>query len=121
MTNSYKIFPLTILSSVSFSFVIIILAYIIKENKVLEYIGKNTMGILVFHRIIVLLFQTKLGPITSLLNNSNILIEFSLAIIVTLIATALTLFANFIVKKVSPVLIGEPVFLGDWAKKILKK
>ncbi len=120
MTNSYQIFPLTILSSISFSFVVIFIANIVKENRLLEYIGKNTMGILIFHRIIVLLFQTKLGKITLLLNNSNIFFEFGLAIVVTAIATALSLLANCVVKKVSPMLIGEKGILGEWVKKIFK-
>lgn len=116
MTNSYKIFPLTILSSLSFSFVVVILSYLIKKNVFLEYIGKNTMSILIFHRIIVLLFQTKFGVITTLLKNSNIFLEIVFALIVTVIAVALSLVADYIVKKVFPWLLGENCFIGDWLK-----
>lgn len=120
MTNSYRIFPLTILSSLSFSFVVIIISHLIKENRLLEYIGKNTMGILIFHRIIILLFQTKLGVITSILNNSNVLSEFVLALIVTTIAVLLSLVANYVVKKVFPILVGENGVIGDWVRKVFK-
>jgi len=57
---------------VSFSLVMIYISYIISNNKVLEYIGKNTMGILIFHKLIIIIFQTKLGMISKLLKNSNL-------------------------------------------------
>jgi hypothetical protein len=57
---------------------------------------------------------------TRSLYNYDIFFEFGLAVAVTAIATALSLLANCVVKKVSPMLIGEKGVLGEWVKKIFK-
>lgn len=67
MSYSYGYFTLTILSALCLSFVTIYISMLINKNKVLEYIGKNTLGILIFHKLIILVFQTKLGIITKLM------------------------------------------------------
>ena len=50
----YGYLTLAISSGICLSLVVIYISYIIKENKVIEYIGRNTMGILIFHKIIIL-------------------------------------------------------------------
>ncbi len=65
------------------------------------------MGILIFHKIIILIFQSKLGLISSWLLNSNIFIEFTLSILIVIISISMSLFATEIVRKISPLLIGE--------------
>ena len=54
---------------------ILYISYLINENEALEYIGKNTMGILIFHKLPILVVQTKLGVISNLLIDSNLLVE----------------------------------------------
>ena len=100
-------FNLAILSGICLSLVVIYISYIIKENRVLEYVGRNTMGILIFHKIIILIFQTKLGVISSLLKDSNIFIELSLSIVIVIISIVFSLIATEIVRKILPILIGE--------------
>lgn len=89
------------------SLFIIFISKLIITNKVLEYIGKNTMGILIFHKLIILIFQTKLGFVSSLLNNSNVFIELTLSLIVTILSIIFSLIGTKIVRKVCPILIGE--------------
>jgi len=103
----YGSLTLAILSGICLSLVVIYISYIIKENRVLEYVGRNTMGILIFHKIIILIFQTKLGVISSLLKDSNIFIELSLSIVIVIISIVFSLIATEIVRKILPILIGE--------------
>lgn len=84
------------LSSLFLSLFFICISYIINKNKILEYIGKSTMSILIFHKIIILVFQTKFGKISALLKNSNIIIELTLAIIISIIS----IFVSVIIYKV---------------------
>ena len=48
---------LAFLSGISFSIISIYIAFKINRNKILEYIGRNTLGILIFHKIIILIFN----------------------------------------------------------------
>lgn len=96
-----------ILSGTFLSIFTISLSKIINENKILEYVGKNTMGILIFHKLFVLIFQTKLGALSQLLMSSNLLVETILAIIISIIAISLSLVVNLPIKKYAPFLLGE--------------
>lgn len=94
-------------SGLLLSIPVIYLAFKINKNKLLEYIGKNTMGILIFHKIIIVLFQSKLGIVSNLMKNSNIFIELLICILVSVITIAFSLIATKIVKLFFPILIGE--------------
>lgn len=98
---------LALLSGISLSIFVIYISYIIDNNKILEYIGKNTMGILIFHKLIILVFQTKLGIISSMLKNSNIILEMFLALGVVALSIAFSLLITEIIKKIIPCLVGE--------------
>ena len=103
----YSNLTLALLSGLCISTFVIYLAYIINKNKWLEYIGKNTMGILIFHKLIVIVFQTKLGFTSTLLRDSNLFVEIILGLIVTIISILLSLIANRIIQKLFPILLGE--------------
>ncbi|MBP3635030.1 MAG: acyltransferase [Bacilli bacterium] len=103
----YGYFTLALISGLCLSIVFIYIAYLINKNKVLEYIGRNTMGILIFHKLIILIFQTKLGIISKLLKNSNIYLELSLSILVVILSIIFSLLATEIVRRIFPLLIGE--------------
>lgn len=98
---------LCFLSGAGLSLLVIYLSYKINKNKTLEYIGKNTMGILIFHKLIILVFQTKMGIISELLSNSNLYIELILSLTITMLSIVLSLLATIIVRKMFPLLIGE--------------
>lgn len=103
----YGNYVLFLLSGTCLSLLEIIISYYIKENKILEYIGKNTMGILIFHKLIIIVFQTKLGSISNLLKSSNIVIEVLLSIVVSTLSIIISLIATEIMRKGIPILIGE--------------
>lgn len=87
----YGNYLLMLVSSLSFSIIIFKISMLINENSLLEYIGKSTMGILIFHKIIIVIFQTKLGFISSMLLNSNFIIELMLTIVVTIFSIVVSL------------------------------
>lgn len=103
----YNNYFLTIIRSVGTSLIVIYVSYMIKNNLLLEYIGRNTMGILIFHKIVVLLFQTKMGIISSVLRNSNLIYEILLATMVTLLSIFFSLVITCFIRKSFPLLIGE--------------
>ena len=67
------------------------------------------MGILIFHKLIIVIMQSKLGIISALLKNSNIFIEFMISLIVTAIAIIFSLIVNKIIKSIFPVAVGEKI------------
>lgn len=103
----YGNFTLMLLSGFCLSMVVIYISYLINKNKILEYIGRNTMGILIFHKLVILIFQTKLGKVSSLLKNSNIFIELILSIIIVIISIIVSLSITKIVNKIIPELLGN--------------
>ena len=104
---SYGNLTLTLLSGFCLSIVLIYISYVIEKNVILEYVGKNTMGILIFHKLIILIFQVKFGTISNLLRSSNIIIELCLSIVITVLSIIFSLFCTKIVKKILPILIGK--------------
>lgn len=75
--------------------------------KFFEEIGKQTMGILIFHKLIVIVFQTKLGMLSTMLKSGNITVQVLLSII-TLIVTVLSCFVPIIlINKFCPFLLGN--------------
>ncbi len=103
----YGNYVLMFLSSLFLSITAISVCYLMKYNKVLEYIGRNTMGILIFHKLVVLIFQTKLGIISNLLRNSNVFIEIFVSIVIVAISISFSLICTEIVRKTFPFLLGE--------------
>mgnify|MGYP004664867891 CR=1 FL=1 len=98
---------LAIFSGIFLSISVFIISKKIKTNKLLEYIGQNTMGILIFHKLAVVIMQSKLGIISNLLKKSNICIEIIIGLSVTSIAILFSLIINKIVKIVCPIMIGK--------------
>lgn len=96
-----------IISGICISLFVVFISNIINNNAVFEYVGRNTMGILIFHKIIVLIFQSKFGLFTKLLLNSNLYIEIFLSFIIVIISVIFSLILNQILKKFFPFLVGE--------------
>lgn len=103
----YGYFTLALISGFCLSICTIYLCSKIGKNKILEYVGRNTMGILIFHKLIILIFQTKMGIISELLSNSNMIVEMIISIVVVLITIIFSLIATEIIKKIFPLCIGE--------------
>lgn len=102
----YNNYLLMLIAGTCISISVISLASKIKGNTILEYIGKNTMGILIFHKLIIIVFQTKLGIISSMMLNSSICVEILICILVTIISLLFSLIITYIIKNIFPVLLG---------------
>lgn len=98
---------LAFLSGLLLSVPVLYISFRINKNKLLEYIGKNTMGILIFHKILIILFQSKLGIISNLMKDSNIFVELLICILVSALTIGFSLIATKIVKLFFPILVGE--------------
>ena len=83
-----------------------LLAMGIEKCRILEYVGKETLAILVMHKFPVLLFQT-VGPFKSLLAKKDTLAGNLLGgFPVALVAIGLCLVASVVVKWICPQLLG---------------
>jgi len=94
-------------SGICLSVVVLCFSYWIKKSQILEYIGRNTMSVMLFHKLLVVIFQTKLGPLTKILRNSSMPAEVGLGLGITALAVAFSLAAAHIIRKVFPPAIGE--------------
>lgn len=82
---------LYIISGLSLSVVIMYISKLINKNKILEFIGKNTMSILIFHKLPIILFQTRIKFLSNMLKDSNIFLELGIGIIVSIISILLSI------------------------------
>ena len=103
----YGNISLSLISGMSLSLLVLLVSFAIKNNKYLIYVGKNTMSILIFHKLIILIFQTKLSILTNLLINNNIIIELLLSIIILIISILVSLGIGFIINRICPLLLGN--------------
>ena len=100
---SYAVFLVTALLG---SYGIIFLSIGLKGCKVLEYVGKSTLGILVMHKFPVLLFQT-IGPQTVLLERIDSIVGVIISLVVSVIAIVLCLAVTFFINRYLPFLLGD--------------
>lgn len=96
----YGYLSLLLISGICLSTVVIYISFLINKNRILEYIGKNTMDILIFHKLFILVCQTKLGPISELMKNSNILIEMIMGILVITLSIIFSLIIAIALRKI---------------------
>lgn len=102
--NSYWIFIIAaIFSLIGYCY----LFSFFQKCKILSYLGKHTIPILVIHKMPLVVFQSKLGIISTYLKTGNIAVQFSLALLMAIASIALSLLAYKIVSKFLPVLYGE--------------
>lgn len=107
MSYSYGNMLCGYLSGISMSILLLCLSMHVRTSKVLELVGKNTMSVMLFHKLVVLIFQTKAGPITDWLKHSNIIVEIILSTAITILAIACSLAAAIILRRIVPFSIGE--------------
>lgn len=103
----YGYYILSIISGICFSIIVIYISFLINNNRCLEFIGRKTMAILIFHKLIIVVFQTKLGSLSRLLINSNFFVELLFGILITFISIGFSLLIDYFVRLVSPLLLGE--------------
>lgn len=106
--NYYSNYSLFIISATLSVIGYIYLIKLIPRFKFLQYAGQRTMSILIFHKIIVVLFQTKITPIANLLNqNQYWIVELFFALIVAIISIMLSLIADKIITYFCPEILGK--------------
>lgn len=103
----YRNYFLTILSGLAFSWIILEISRLINKNKLMEFVGVNTMAILIFHKIVIVIAQTKLGGFSEMLSNGGLWTELLLTFVVSVVATALSALIGMLIRKILPELIGE--------------
>lgn len=107
MSYSYGNLLKGYVSSVCMLTLLTCLSYQIKSQKVLEYIGRNTLGIMLFHKLIVLVFQTRAGAITENLKYGSMAIEILLAFVIATISIGSSLLITVILNKIAPITLGK--------------
>ena len=107
MNHEYGNYWFFVISAVVTSLGIIFIIQGWKKNRVLEYIGNNTIGILIFHKLVIVLFQTKLGIISTQLLHGNIIIQIIISLLVLILSIISCLIPIEILRKFCPMLIGE--------------
>ena len=95
-----------IITSISGSFGICLVSMAIDKCKFVEYVGKQTLAILVMHKFPVLLFQT-IGPVKGLLMLYDDVLGVLVAVVVALISLGLCLGVGWLIKRFLPFLFGD--------------
>ena len=103
----YENYFLTMLAGMTSAFIMIQISRLIGKNKMIEYVGTNTMSILIFHKIIILVARMKLGSFSELLTNSEIGVKLILSLFVSVITISISVLIGALIRKVLPELIGE--------------
>lgn len=101
--GNYLIF---LIVSLSLSIFVMFMSYKISKSNLLELIGKNTLSILILHKLFILFFQTKIGFTNYALNSANSVICLLVGTIVSIITIILSMIIGFIIKKYFPYLYG---------------
>ena len=93
--------------SISLSLLILFISYKKDNSKLLQIIGKNTLSILIFHKLFILLFQTKIKVTSNILKNGNILMCLCLGLIYSFISIFISIIIGKIMEKFFPYLYGK--------------
>lgn len=108
MNNDYKNSYLIFILSATFSLVgYCYLFSFFNKCRILSYLGKHTIPILVVHKMPLVVFQSKLGIISTQLKTGNIFVQLSLALLMAIASIMLSLLAYKIINRFLPILYGE--------------
>lgn len=99
MSDQYGSNPLFyFIAAFSLSLVTIIISKMININKILEYIGRSTLFILLWHKFPILFFQKVIPGFNNILIGDNFILKNIVALIISIIAIASCLLLQFILK-----------------------
>ena len=76
-------------------------------GKIFSYIGINTLPILVFHKMPLVVFQSSLGPVSEMLQAGPAFAELVLALIFVALSIICSLIAYQIMIRICPIIYGE--------------
>lgn len=102
--GNYGIF---LIVSIALSVLILFLSYKKANSKVLELIGKNTLSILIFHKLFILLFQTKIGFTSEILKNANGILCLIIGLIISFISIFISIGIGKLIIRFFPYLYGK--------------
>lgn len=108
---SYGRYYIFLFTSLVLPVFIIWIAMLINKCKLLEYIGKNTLSILIFHKLFIILFQLNYSFMPNYLLSSNLWLSMPVAVLATAISVAISLGIGYIINRFLPFLYGM------WYKK----
>lgn len=101
--NYYGNIPVTYLAAFATCIGIFFLSMLIPDIKMLTYVGRNTLAILLMHKFPVLLFQIAVPFTAAWIDQQSILVS----IVVTLTSIALCCAAEWIIRRICPMVIGK--------------
>lgn len=104
--DDFNNITLFLITSVTGSFGVCFFSMGIGRCRVLEYVGKKTLSILVMHKFPVLLFQT-VGPQKNILMQYDTMLGIVASLVVAVIAIIMCLIADWIINKIAPFLLGD--------------
>ena len=91
------------LSIIGFS----ILAKIMKHNVILEYMGKNSLIILVLHKFPILVFQEMISYTKNVLEGTNIMLKYGCGFLIVIVAITFSLVTGKIINIIFPWALGQ--------------
>lgn len=108
MNNDYKNSYMIFIASATFTTIgYCYLFSLIKKCTVLSYLGKHTIPILVVHKMPLVVFQSKLGIISTYLKQGNILWQISLSLIMAICSIILSIIVYKVISRFLPIMYGE--------------
>ena len=107
MHNKYGNYILFIISAMCSIIGYIMIIKKLPYSKAIEFAGQRTMAILIFHKLIVLIFQTKIKFIAQWLKSGLLWQEILTTILVVAIAIIGSLLIGEIVNKICPWILGN--------------
>ena len=84
-----------------------IFANTLKQNAILEYLGKNSLIILVLHKFPVLAFQEKIGFTKKLFESNNLMLKYGCGFVVVTAAITFSLISGKIINIIFPWMLGQ--------------
>lgn len=108
MNNDYKNSYFIFIASATFSLIgYCYLFSFFKKCNLLSYLGKHTIPILVIHKMPLVVFQSKLGIISTYLKTGTVPIQIALALLMATFSIFLSLLVYHIISKFFPIIYGE--------------
>jgi len=108
MNNNYDNSYLTFMIAATFTCIGYLLLFRrFNTGRLMSYIGMNTLPILVFHKMPLVVFQSSLGELSVLLKTGPALTELSLAVLFVILSIASSLIAYEVIMRICPIIYGE--------------
>lgn len=102
----YGIIWIYYLSAASTIIGICLISVLKRESRIVEYLGRNTLIILVLHKFPIVLFQEILGVTRNAMNSNNGVVVYVCGILITTVSIGLSLLIGKMIERVFPWMVG---------------